>query len=181
MPCTCSLPAKPLHLLWPSPPAVHTAPHTPQDVLLEETEGPSKTIVLITDGKPTDQPDALEAAAEARKRGIKMVTVGAGDIDYGAWRCGVGAHTNQCCGLWVACSCMAAAGLPAPCPQALPVFSQQPLPHFNPPPCRHPEAAVLGPVVCLCQLPAGCLGPAQGGGPGLPGRLPRTGLREHTL
>lgn len=54
-------------------------------MLLEDTEGPAKTIVLITDGKPTDQPDALEAAAAARKRGIKMVVVGAGDIDYGGW------------------------------------------------------------------------------------------------
>lgn len=55
-----------------------------QDVLTKDTDGPSKTIVLITDGKPTDQPDALAAAAAARKRGIKMVTVGAGEIDYGA-------------------------------------------------------------------------------------------------
>lgn len=69
-------------------PAAHLPPSCLQDVLLEDTEGPAKTIVLITDGKPTDQPDALEAAAAARKRGIKMVVVGAGDIDYGGWASG---------------------------------------------------------------------------------------------
>lgn len=51
-------------------------------MLLEEEGAPSRTIVLITDGKPTDAPDALEAADKARAKGIKMVLVGAGDIDY---------------------------------------------------------------------------------------------------
>ena len=69
-------PARPSSLL--SPPAT---PHA-QDVLLREDAATARTIVLITDGKPTDNVDALEAARAAKAKGLKMVVVGAGDIDY---------------------------------------------------------------------------------------------------
>lgn len=53
-----------------------------QGVLLEEDTQASRTIVLITDGKPTDPQPTFEAADAAKARGIKMVVVGAGEIDY---------------------------------------------------------------------------------------------------
>ncbi|EFN58081.1 hypothetical protein CHLNCDRAFT_142385 [Chlorella variabilis] len=55
---------------------------TCQGVLLEEDTQASRTIVLITDGKPTDPQPTFEAADAAKARGIKMVVVGAGEIDY---------------------------------------------------------------------------------------------------
>lgn len=37
---------------------------------------------MITDGKPTDGEDAFAAARAARRAGVKVIVVGAGDIDY---------------------------------------------------------------------------------------------------
>jgi Mg-chelatase subunit ChlD len=53
-----------------------------QGELLTQDAESRRTIVLITDGKPTDREDALAAAERARSYGIKMVVVGAGEIDY---------------------------------------------------------------------------------------------------
>ena len=66
----------------PIPPTLY--PPAPQGVLLglEEDSPASRTIVLITDGKPTDPQPTAEAAAAAKGAGAKLVTVGAGDIDY---------------------------------------------------------------------------------------------------
>lgn len=55
---------------------------TCQGVLDGEEVANSKTIVLITDGKPTDREQALAAADAAKAQGLKMVVVGAGEIDY---------------------------------------------------------------------------------------------------
>ncbi|KAL4445441.1 hypothetical protein ABPG77_011266 [Micractinium sp. CCAP 211/92] len=55
---------------------------TCQGVLNDAEAGNSKTIVLITDGKPTDREQALAAADAVKAEGIKMVVVGAGEIDY---------------------------------------------------------------------------------------------------
>ena len=53
-----------------------------QGELLTQDAESRRTIVLITDGKPTDREDALAAAERARSYGIKMVVVGAGEIEY---------------------------------------------------------------------------------------------------
>jgi uncharacterized protein YegL len=44
--------------------------------------GHPRTILLLTDGQPTDKPEALAAAEAAKAAGLRLVAVGAGDVDF---------------------------------------------------------------------------------------------------